>query len=156
MVAMSFVPGKEEEVKDLAIEELKTNIVPMNPRLSVPGKTDQVVKMMGAMEQVAVVKAYEAFLSASYKSLEDVQEETLDILSFQKNFTVRRNVAILYDMAFPSKRMEMLQKMKERGIHLMRPNPPRGLEAGADDYYENEWPDSDGYQNIYEEEREDV
>jgi len=156
MVAMSFVPGKEEEVKDLAIEELKTNIVPINPRLSVPGRPKQVVKMMGAMEQVAVVKAYEAFLSASHKSLEDVQEETLDVLSFQKNLTVRRNVAILYDRAFPNKRVEMLQKMKERGINLMRPNPPRGLEAGADDYDENEWQDSGDYYDVYEEEREDV
>ena len=33
--------------------------------------------MMGAMEQVVVVKAYEAFLSASHKNLENVQEETL-------------------------------------------------------------------------------
>ena len=156
MVAMSFVPGKEEEVKDLAIEELKTNIVPINPPLSVPGRSKEEFKMMGAMEQVAVVKAYEAFLSASHKNLENVQEETLEILSFQKNLTVRRNLAILYDKAFPNKRMEMLQKMKEKGINLMKKMAPRGVGAGVDEYYENDWSDGNRYYDSYQDEREDV
>ena len=156
MVAMSFVPGKEEEVKDLAIEELKTNIVPINPPLSVPGRSKEEFKMMGAMEQVAVVKAYEAFLSASHKNLENVQEETLEILGFQKNLTVRRNLAILYDKAFPNKRMEMLQKMKEKGINIMRTMPPRGVGAGVDDYYEDDLGDGNRYYDSYQDEREDV
>tara|TARA_B100000683_G_scaffold254217_1_gene272629 strand:- start:368 stop:1330 length:963 start_codon:yes stop_codon:yes gene_type:complete len=156
MVAMSFVPGKEEEVKDLAIEELKTNIVPINPPLSVPGDSKEKFKMMGAMEQVAVIKAYEAFLSASHKNLENVQEETLEILSFQKNLTVRRNLAILYDKAFPNKRMEMLQKMKEKGINLMKKMAPRGIGAGVDEYYENDGSDRSRYYDFQEDEREDV
>jgi len=156
MVAMSFVPGKEEEVKDLAIEELKTNIVPINPPLSVPGRSKEEFKMMGAMEQVAVVKAYEAFLSASHKNLENVQEETLEILGFQKNLTVRRNLAILYDKAFPNKRMEMLQKMKEKGINIMRKMPPRGVGAGVDDYYEDDLGDGNRYYDSYQDEREEV
>lgn len=156
MVAMSFVPGKEEEVKDLAIEELKTNIVPIDPPLSVSGRSKEEFKMMGAMEQVAVVKAYEAFLSASHKNLENVQEETLEILGFQKNLTVRRNLAILYDKAFPNKRMEMLQKMKEKGINLMRKMPPRGVGAGVDEYYENDLSNGSRYYDSYEDEREDV
>ena len=113
-------------------------------------------KMMGAMEQVAVIKAYEAFLSASHKNLENVQEETLEILSFQKNLTVRRNLAILYDKAFPNKRMEMLQKMKEKGINLMKKMAPRGIGAGVDEYYENDGSDRSRYYDFQEDEREDV
>ena len=67
-------------------------------------------------------------------NLEKVQDETLEILKFQTNLTVRRNLAIIYDRTFPQKRNEMLMRMKEEGINLMRREGPQEMGAGYEDY----------------------
>jgi hypothetical protein len=139
MVAASFIPGKEEAIKDMALEELKSNTIRLDKRQVIPGKNNRKINLKGSMGQVAVVKAYEAYLSASHLDLENVQEETLDILKLQTNLTLRRNLAIIYDRAFPHKRGEMLLRMKEEGINLMKVETPRKLKAALDDdYYDSD------------------
>ena len=139
MVAASFIPGKEEEVIDMALEELITNTVKEVTKQVIPGQKRKVLRFRYPMNQVATVKAYEAYLSAAHLNLEKVQDETLEILKFQTNLTVRRNLAIIYDRTFPHKRSEMLMRMKEEGINLMRIDGPQELGAGYeeefDDYY---------------------
>ena len=139
MVAASFIPGKEEAIKDMALEELKSNTIRLDKRQVIPGKNNRKINLKGSMDQVAIVKAYEAYLSASHLDLENVQEETLDILKLQTNLTVRRNLAIIYDRTFPHRRGEMLLRMKEEGINLMKVETPRKLKAALDDdYYDSD------------------
>jgi hypothetical protein len=150
MVAASFIPGKEEAIKDMALDELKSNTIRLDKRQIIPGKNNKKINLKGSMDQVAVVKAYEAYLSASHLGLENVQEDTLDILKLQTNLTLRRNVAIIYDRTFPHKREEMLIRMKEEGINLMKVETPRKLKAALDDDYY----DSDEYYDDYGDDEE--
>ena len=143
MVAASFIPGKEDEVIDMALEELKTNTVKEVTKQVIPGQKRKVLRFKYPMNQVATVKAYEAYLSAAHLNLEKVQDETLEILKFQTNLTVRRNLAIIYDRTFPQKRNEMLMRMKEEGINLMRREGPQEMGAGYEEEYDDYYNDQE-------------
>ena len=58
--------------------------------------------------------------------------------------------------AFPNNRMEMLQKMREKGINLMKKAAPQGFGAGVDEYYEHDGSDEGHYHDFQNDEGEDV
>jgi len=125
MVAASFIDGKEDEVKAIAISELETNIIKVE-KPSAAGavpKGDEVTK--GA---IAVVLAYESYLNASHKDLRNIDDETIEILKIQSNREVRFQIASSFDRAFPSKREEMLKRLEEEGIKLI----PEGNEVSME------------------------
>ena len=117
MVAASFIEGKEEEVKEIALREMTENIIPEEVDNQSVGRviTNQKQK---TGEDMAVVMAYNAYLSASHKDLQNVDMETIQIIKKQPNKNLQRLLAMSYDRAFPQNRELMLNKLKEEGISL--------------------------------------
>jgi hypothetical protein len=116
-VAASFIPGKEEEVKELTRREMESNIIsPQNKNIPIGG--DNPLPKSNGEEEMAVVLAYNAFLAASHKDTREIASETIEILKKQPNETLRKKIAISFDRAFPTHRLEMLKKLEEEGIKL--------------------------------------
>ncbi|MFI5390245.1 MAG: hypothetical protein ACHQYQ_02705, partial [Bacteriovoracales bacterium] len=116
LVTCSFVPGKENETKEMALNELDTNRIPDNyfdPSPQAQRKTG---------EDVAVVMAYNAFLSASYKDPGKVDAQTIEILKKQTNPDIRKMIAISYHRAFPSRSPAMLNKLKSENLKIFPEN----------------------------------
>jgi hypothetical protein len=114
LVTSSFVPGKENETKELALNELDSNRIPNN--YFEPSTNRK------SGEDVAVVMAYNAFLSASYKDPGKVDAQTIEILKKQTNPDIRKMIAIAYHRAFPSRSPAMLNKLKSENLKIFPEN----------------------------------
>lgn len=119
LVTISFVPGKETETQELALNEIENNRIP-NDYFS-PGRNPSQTKRSSG-EEVAVVMAYNAYLSASHKDTKNVDAQTLVILKKQPNIDIRRMIALTYYKAFPSRGPAMLKKLKEEKIEVFPNN----------------------------------
>ena len=116
LVTCSFVPGKENETKEMALNEINSNRIPDNYFNPSP----QSQKSSG--EDIAVVMAYNAYLSASYKDTGKVDAETIEILKKQTNTDVRRMIALAYHRAFPSRSPAMLNRLKSENLKIFPDN----------------------------------
>jgi hypothetical protein len=116
LVTSSFVPGKENETKELALNEIDSNRIP-NDYFDPSSKSQK-----GHGEDVAVVMAYNAFLSASYKDTGKVDAQTIEILKKQTNTDIRKMIALAYHRAFPSRSPAMLNKLKSENLKIFPEN----------------------------------
>ncbi len=121
LVTISFVPGKETETKEMALNEIENNRIPKDYFDFSAGRNPSQTKKSSG-EEVAVVMAYNAYLSASHKDTKNVDGQTLDILKKQPNIDIRRMIALTYYKAFPSRAPTMLKKLKEEKIEVFPDN----------------------------------
>lgn len=122
LVSISFVPGKENETKEMALSEIENNRIPEDYFEFSSGKVPSETKKSSG-EDIAVVMAYNAYLSASHKDTRgDVDKETLEILKKQPNTDIRRMIALTYNKAFPKRGPAMLKKLKEEKINVFPDN----------------------------------
>ena len=117
-VAASFIEGKEEQVKEITMREMENNILPKEKKENPIGGNKKPLENLEGAEEMAVVLAYNAYLAASHKDVREVVSDTIDIIKKQPNESLRRQIALTYDRAFPSHRADMLKKLKEEGIQL--------------------------------------
>jgi len=117
-VAASFIDGKEEQVKEITRREMENNILPVEKDNNAIGGNKKPIDNPEGAEEMAVVLAYNAYLAASHKDVREVASDTIDIIKKQPNESLRRQIALTYDRAFPSNRAEMLKKLEEEGIKL--------------------------------------
>jgi hypothetical protein len=121
LVTISFVPGKENETKEMALSELENNRIPEDYFDFSSGRTlSQSKKSSG--EDIAVVMAYNAFLSASHKDPSNIDAKTFEILKKQPNIDIRRMIALTYHRAFPTRGPAMLKKLREEKINVFPDN----------------------------------
>lgn len=121
LVTASFVPGKENETKELALNELENNRIPEDYFDFSAGRVPSQSKKVSG-EDIAVVMAYNAFLSSSHKDLSEVDAKTIEILKKQTNTDIRRMIALTYYRAFPKKAPSMLQRLKQENLKVFPDN----------------------------------
>jgi len=121
LVTISFVPGKENETKEMALSELENNRISEDYFDFSNGRTPSQSKQSSG-EDIAVVMAYNAFLSASHKDPSKIDATTFEILKKQPNLDIRRMIALTYNRAFPSRGPAMLKKLREEKINVFPDN----------------------------------
>ncbi len=119
MIALSYIEGKEEEVREISLNELENNIIQEEKELPVGRdlSTNNNLK-----EEIAVVLAFNAFLGVSQKTAQNIDDETINLIKKQPNINVKRQLAVSYDRVYPQNREMMLNKLKEEGIELFPPD----------------------------------